>query len=103
MFIQLIRFVFILVGAVGGYQAAVEFGWPGLSIHKNFAIIIYMILGAAIGYVFGGIVGRRLIRFLTWVEDSLQNTPITELVIAIGGVVSRVVIVFLVHLPFALI
>lgn len=93
----------MLGGVVGGYQIAIENGLPGLSLNKNFAIIIYMILGAAIGYVIGGIVGRKLIHILTRLEDSLQNVPIGELIIGIAGLVAGLVIAFLVTLPFALI
>lgn len=103
MFIQLIRFVFILVGAVGGYQSAIGFGLPSPGVHKNIAIIIYMVLGAAIGYVFGGVVGRRLFRSFKRIENSLHDMHLTELAIGIGGLVSGLVISFLITMPFALI
>ena len=93
----------MLVGAVGGYQSAIEIGLPGLNLNKNIAIIIYMILGAAIGYVIGGVVGRSLTRILTGIENSLQNIPISELVIGIGGLASGLVIAYLIALPFGLI
>lgn len=88
---------------MGGYQSAVEIGLPGLNLNKNLAIIIYMILGAAIGYILGGVAGRRLARFLNWIEDSLQNIPISELAIGVGGLIAGLVIAYLVALPFGLI
>lgn len=103
MLIQMTRFVFILAGAIGGYQSAIDFGWPGVAVQKNLAIIIYMILGSAIGYVVGGVVGRRLTRTLEWIEESLQNVPITDLILGVGGLVTGLVLAFLVTLPFALI
>lgn len=103
MFVQLIRFVFILVGAISGNQIVDELGWPVHLFSKNLAIIIYMILGAGVGYVLGGVFGRRLSRVLTGIEDSLQNIPMTDLILGIAGLVTGLVIAFLITLPFGLV
>jgi uncharacterized protein YacL len=106
MLIQMIRFVLILAGAVGGYygyQSAADMGWQDLTLNRNSAIIIYMILGSAIGYVVGGVVGRLLSRTLARVEDALQNVPIFELLLGAAGLTVGLIIAFLATLPLALI
>ena len=91
----------ILAAAIGGYRAANEFGWPGTDINKNFAIIVYMILGSAIGYVGGGVMGRRLARAFAWAEDTLQKMPLTDLVMGLLGLIVGLLVSFLVTLPLA--
>ncbi len=99
MLIEMIRFLFILAAAIGGYHAAIEFGWPGTDFNKNFAIILYMILGSGIGYVGGGVLGRRFVKALGWVEDTLQNVPLSDLILGLAGLVFGMVVAFLVTLP----
>lgn len=103
MLVQLTRFVFILAGAVAGYQLGNEYGLPGLTPYKFLALIIYVILGSAIGYVLGGVVGRRLSRTLAWIEDSLQSVPLSELIFGVLGLVVGLIVAFLASLPLGLI
>ncbi len=91
----------ILAAAIGGYRLAIRFGWPGTDFDNTFAIILYMILGSSIGYVSGGILGRRLTKTMTWVEDTLQTIPLPELVMALAGLVAGLIVSFLVTMPMA--
>lgn len=101
MLIQMIRFVLILAAAIGGYHAAQAYGWPGTSFNNNFAIILYMILGSAIGYVAGGILGRRLAASLVWAEETLQNLPLSDLLMGFVGLLGGLTTAFLLTLPLA--
>jgi len=100
MLVQLTRFTLILATAIGGYRVAIRFGWPGTD-NNNLAIIIYMILGSGIGYVAGGILGRRLTKTLAWVEDTLQGIPLTDFIMGSIGLVAGLVISFLLTMPLA--
>lgn len=102
MLILLTQFIFILAGALAGFQVAAEFGWPNQIFNRNIAIITYMTIGSAIGYVLGGISGRRFSRFLTRIEGTLQEIPITELILGTVGLAAGLVLSYLITLPFAL-
>src|SRR3970282_2313445 len=101
MLVQIIRFIFILAGATSGYQAAIEFGWPGFNQNRTIAIILYMVLGSAMGYVVGGVVGRRVSRALTWIEDTLHKIPTVDLLLGIVGLFVGLVLAFFVTIPAA--
>ncbi len=90
-----------MAAAIGGYRVAIRFGWPGTDINNNFAIIIYMILGSAIGYVAGGIFGRWLTRTMAWVEDTLQSVPLSDLIMGFVGLIAGLIVSFLLAMPMA--
>ncbi len=103
MLIQLIKFIFILAGAVGGYQLSIEAGWQGTNLNKNTAIIISMITGSALGYVFGGLIGKSLSRLVSRIEDNLLEIPITALILGTAGLAAGLSLAYLLTVPFALI
>ena len=55
------RFVFVTAGLLGGYAVTRVVDWQTeLGLPRYYVIFLFIILGAAIGYVLGGIVGREL-------------------------------------------
>ena len=103
MLIQLIKFLFILAGAVGGYQLSIEVGWPDTNPNKNIAIIFSMLSGSVLGYLLGGLTGKRLSRLVSRVEDSLLTIPLTALIIGTAGLAIGLSLSYLLTVPFALI
>ncbi|HZD59280.1 MAG TPA: TRAM domain-containing protein [Anaerolineae bacterium] len=99
--LQLIRIVFIVTGAIGAYQLAHAIPMPEpLSNITYFALILYIILGIGIGYVVGGVVGRRLLISLNWLEHKAQKVPTADLILALTGLLSGLVLAWLISIPF---
>lgn len=99
--LQLIRIVFIVTGAIGAYELANAGYVPDLfSKYEVFAIILYVILGVGIGYVLGGVFGRRLLTTLNWVENRIHKLPIADLMLALFGLLIGFILAWLVSIPF---
>ncbi|OFW31993.1 MAG: hypothetical protein A2074_08285 [Candidatus Aquicultor primus] len=99
--LQLIRIVFIVTGAIGAYQLAITTPIPEpLSQYEFPALILYILLGVAIGYVLGGIIGRRLLVSLNWLENNAQKLPTGDLFLALFGLLSGLILAWLISIPF---
>jgi len=70
------------------------------SQYKILALILYIILGVGIGYVLGGVIGRRLLVSLNWLEHKAQKLPTADLLLALVGLLSGLVLAWLVSIPF---
>lgn len=101
--LQLIRIVFIVTGAIGAYELANAVHLPKPLDQLIYALILYVILGVGIGYVLGGIIGRRLLKSLTWLENKAQNLPTADLILALVGLLIGLALAELVSLPFGFI
>jgi len=102
MVLHLIRFVFVVTGAIGGYELATTLPVPGpFSQYELIALILYIILGIGIGYVLGGVIGRRLLATLNWLENKLQKLPTADLLLALAGLLSGLILAWFVSIPFA--
>ncbi|MBE0446536.1 MAG: TRAM domain-containing protein [Actinobacteria bacterium] len=71
-----------------------------LSKIRYSALILYIIIGIGIGYVLGGVIGRRLIMTLSWLEHKAQKLPTADLLLALTGLLSGLVLAWLVSIPF---
>lgn len=69
LFVEILRFLFVLAGAIGGLELG-----PHASSGAH-SPLIGMLLGAAVFYVIGGIVGRLLDRGLQHAVFLLRNMP----------------------------
>lgn len=55
------RFTLVVAGVVGGYVVTSVVDWQTeLGLAPSYVIFLFIILGASIGYVLGGIIGREL-------------------------------------------
>ncbi|HEX21136.1 MAG TPA: hypothetical protein ENH19_00605, partial [Actinobacteria bacterium] len=99
MIIEIIRFLFILVGALTGAYASNIIRLPGLLSYRLYVIIISIIIGTGVGYVAGGVIGRRLVRTLNWVESNIQKIPFSELISSIAGLLIGLILALLISLP----
>lgn len=100
MFVWLVRFILMIAGAVGGYQIGLA-NPPGLPQEYDIiGIIAYVILGISLGYVFGGILGRRLVEAFNRVEETIVRLSWSDILLAIAGLVIGLLVAFLVSYPF---
>lgn len=101
MLVTFVRFVFMLMLAIGGYKI-VDFFRDELQRPKSLwitAIILSIFIGSGVGYVLGGIVGRRLTKILNKFEGYIQKVPGTDLIIAMLGLLLGLFFAFLLFLP----
>ncbi|HEY3316967.1 MAG TPA: TRAM domain-containing protein [Coriobacteriia bacterium] len=100
MIVQLSRFVFTVAGALAGIAVSRLVDWATqLGLSETVVIIIFLILGAAIGYLLGGIVGRELARVYNIVEEHLAEYATTDLILASGGMLLGLVFALIVTYP----
>jgi uncharacterized protein YacL len=98
--VQLSRFVFTVAGALAGIAVSRLVDWATqLGLSETVVIIIFLILGAAIGYLLGGIVGRELARVYNIVEEHLAEYATTDLILASGGMLLGLVFALIVTYP----
>lgn len=98
--IDFIRLVFIVVGAIGAYQLGSQTSFIP-TVHDNLtALIIFIISGVAVGYLIGGIAGRRLVKLFGSFEHEIQKTSLQEILFAIGGLLTGLILAWLISIPF---
>jgi uncharacterized protein YacL len=78
-----VRMIFIALLATGGYRIAAF----QLSVTTG-RVLLFIFLGAGIGYVLGGIAGRLTLRAVSGIERELRRTPAPQLA---GGVVGLLI------------
>lgn len=106
MIIQLTRFVFTVAGALAGIAVSNMLDWAnqlGLPGQVTLVIIIFIILGAAIGYLLGGIVGRELARVYNVIEERLAEYATTDLLLASVGLLIGLIVALIVTYPVRLV
>ncbi len=91
-FVELIRLVLVALFAVGGWQIAEA------SSNTDSWRLIGIVLGSAIGYVAGGVLGRRTARAVSAVERDFQKVPASELLAGTIGLILGLVIAVLVSI-----
>jgi uncharacterized protein YacL len=99
------RFVFVVTGLLSGYivtravdwQAALEFG-----LSRTYVIFVFVILGGAVGYVFGGIVGRQFTIEWQKAEARLADVAGVDIVLGTVGLLVGLVIAFFAVQPLRL-
>lgn len=96
--VDLVRLIFIALFATGGFYAQ-ELLPIGLGDART---LIAIFLGAALGYVIGGIFGRLTATTVTSVEQEFRKRPVAEIAVGVGGVLIGLIIAFLVTLPLIL-
>ncbi len=102
MLVYIVRFVFILIGAVGAAQLAQQLRLPAPFVGRTYevlAIIVCVVIGSGVGYVLGGVIGRRLARTLDWIEGSIAKISGGDIAITVSGLIIGLVVATLVSLP----
>lgn len=94
------RFVFMAAGLLAGYGVAQLVNWQDqIGVSQSYVIIIFLILGWSIGYVFGGIVGREFAKLWTHFEERVRSWSPSDLLLAIVGLIAGLLIALLATQP----
>jgi uncharacterized protein YacL len=100
MFVQLSRFVFATLGALAGLAVKGLIDWTQQYGLPEYAVIIlFIMLGASIGFVFGGILGREIQRLYAAVEEHVGRMAVTDLILGVVGLLTGLVIALIVTVP----
>lgn len=103
MILAITRFAFIAAGLVGGYVTARAVDWQTeLGLAPSYVIFLFIILGAAIGYVFGGIAGRELSAAWRRAQARLAELAGADVALATMGLLVGLVVAFLATQPLKL-
>lgn len=94
LFVEIFRFLLVMAAAVGGLELGHHVAAGG---HGP---LIGMVLGAAVSYVLGGIVGRLLDRGLQYAVRQLRTMPAGEVFAATIVATSGLLLGVVVGLPF---
>ena len=91
MFVETVRFVCTVLGALAGYQVSVELqrgdrlGFLHGSTFLAYGLLA--LLGGLIGFVLGGVVGRFFMRIVERMERFLAKRSAAEVVVGTAGLV----------------
>lgn len=97
MIVQLARVTLITVGALGGFAVSQHIDWAtqtGLS--EGYVIFVFIILGASIGYVFGGILGREFTRTVDRVQARISELDPPAIILGAAGLAVGLLVAFLI-------
>lgn len=103
MFTQLSRFVLATAGALAGLAVVNLINWTQqIGYPETLVIILFVILGASIGFILGGILGRELTRAFIYFEDYIRRMSAVELLLAVAGLVTGLLVALLLSFPIRL-
>jgi uncharacterized protein YacL len=101
MILQLARIILITAGALGGFAASREIDWTAQTgFSEGTVIFILIILGASIGYVLGGILGRELTAAYRRIERRIADLETPSLLLGAIGFVAGLFVAFLISSSF---
>lgn len=101
MIVRISRFALFVAGAVGGFEVSRFIDWTSeTGFPEYFVIILFVILGCAIGYLFGGILGRELARAYDSLEDRFRAVATGDLLLGTVGLVAGLLVGLLLGYPF---
>lgn len=99
----LTRFTFVIAGLAGGYVATRAIDWQAqLGLSLSYVIFLFVILGGALGYVIGGIIGRELTIGWQRIETWLSEVAAVDVILGTIGLVVGLVIAFFLGQPLRL-
>lgn len=97
MFVQLARVLLVTVGALGGFAVSQEIDWAvQTGFSEGYVIFVFIILGASIGYVLGGIFGRELASAYRRIYARLAEVRTPTLMLGAVGLLVGLLVAFLI-------
>lgn len=94
------RFVLIAAGLFGGWLVTQAVDWQAqFGLSPTYVIFVFIILGGAIGFVVGGIVGRELTTTWRLAEQRISELAGVDVALATVGLVVGLLVAFLIGLP----
>lgn len=104
MIVLITRFVFVVAGTLGGYAVSGVIDWPEQTGYPHYLVIfIFLLLGASIGYVLGGILGRELALVYRRIEERIRELSPADIALGAIGLLVGLVIAWLISQPIWLI
>lgn len=101
MILQLARIILITAGALGGFAVSREIDLTAQTGYsEGFVIFILIILGASIGYLTGGILGRELTAAYRRIERRIADLETPSLLLGAVGLIVGLFIAFLLSSSF---
>jgi uncharacterized protein YacL len=97
--VEFARLIIVALFAAAGWQIALSMG-----NENSWRLLLGIVLGSGIGYVFGGVFGRRTASAVSELELELRRVPASEVLaggmgLALGLVVATLLSVPIFHLP----
>jgi uncharacterized protein YacL len=92
IFVELVRLALVALFTAGGWQIG-----DALSVQETTRLLI-VVLGSLVGYVAGGVIGRRAVVAVSAVEREFQRMPASELLAAVLGLILGLVIAALISI-----
>lgn len=100
MIAEIVRLIFVVGLALMAYQMANVLNLP-LSEHPlYFGLILYIILGAAVGFLIGGWIGRKLSKIFDWIELKTREISVLHLILGMAGFVFGLIVATLIYFSF---
>ena len=97
MIIQLARIILMAAGALGGFAVSRQIDWTSQTGYSEGVVIfVFIMLGAALGYVFGGILGREFTTAYARVERRLRDLETPALMLGAIGLLVGLLVAFLI-------
>jgi uncharacterized protein YacL len=97
MIVQLARVTLVTVGAIGGFAVSQQIDWTAQTgFSEGYVIFILIILGASMGYVLGGILGREFTSAANRVHRRLTELETPAIVLGAVGLVLGLLVAFLI-------
>lgn len=95
--VDVVRLIFIALLATAGFEVAIRTGAP-----TTYRVLLGAFLGAAIGFVLGGMFGRLTATTISGIEKELHRRAAAEIAMGVAGVLVGLAISFLVTMPLLL-
>lgn len=96
MIVQLARVILVTAGALGGFAVSQQVDWTaGTGYSETFVIIIFIILGASIGYILGGIIGREFNVACRSISARLSEMDTPALLLGAVGLLVGLLVAFI--------
>ncbi len=100
MIAEITRYTFVVAGAIVGYKTTGLFDWTETTgFSQNLVIFLFVLLGASIGYVFGGIIGREFAIIWSRIEDKIRLTAPSDLLLGTAGLIAGLIVALLISVP----
>ena len=97
------RFTFVIGGLLGGLAVKNVFAEQNeLGSSQNYVILLLIILGGAVGYVLGGIVGRELTALWLRTQRRYRETASADLILVTVGLIVGLGVALLASAPMRL-
>ncbi len=94
--VEFVRFIFVTLFALGGYEIAIH---VDTARDETWRAAIGIVLGALVGYVFGGFFGRQTAQAVSAVEKEFRRAPAAEIAAGVAGLIVGLVIALLLSIP----